>query len=131
VRWGSRTVWLILLLFVPATGGVAATHEVWLNEQNGLLIVQVQTAGGKRTYVLDSAANISATWDGKAFVVILDGKKHPAGGVGITRRARPELASAALAPGVQIDGLLGGDFLRQFTRWTIDYRRHKLILEDE
>lgn len=109
---------------------VAATHEVWLNEQDGLLIVQVETSRGRRTFVLDSGANISATWDGKGFVVILDGGKHSVGGRLITRRSRRELAVAALAPGLEVDGLLGGDFLHQFARWTIDYRQHKLILED-
>lgn len=128
---GGRAACLLALSFlVRPPSGLAATHEVWLNEQNGLLIVQVETTRGKRTFVLDSGSNISATWDGKAFIVILEGEKHSAGGASITRQARHELAFAALAPSLQVNGLLGGDFLRQFARWTIDYRRHKLILED-
>lgn len=131
VSRGARTPWLLALpLMLGPRISVAATHEVWLNEQNGLLVVKVETNRGRRTFLLDSGANISATWDGKAFAVVLDGEKHPVGGTLITRRSRHELAFAALSPDLQVDGLLGGDFLHQFARWTIDYRQHKLILDD-
>ncbi len=117
------SIMVAFLLSSPAYPRGNKPHTFIFEEVLGMPVVTIQTAEGKRRFVLDTGSVISSmdiTRD-KELNLSVAGKQF-------TVRFRPTQTQVfhqfetLLPPTEHVDGILGSDFMRHFRRVTFDFK---------
>ena len=129
---------LIALLAAPLCWSASPRRQhsrlpsIWilrLDKCSGLEIVVLRTSQGRLRMVVDTGSNATTleTFTERVLTVHLDGLDVR---LPVHRVATPVLAefNRSAARRERVNGILGGDFFRQFDLLQLDYRNNQLIL---
>jgi len=145
----SCKVWLLVLLAPQVGLAEPAVLQLPFRSINSLILVEAKVNGCRATLVLDTGANrtiLNAKSYGNVKVSAVRQAKNNAGIIGESLRLRVQLElghqylfsqpvsvmnidDLARQLGIQFDGLLGQDILREFRFMRIDYKTHVIELE--
>jgi hypothetical protein len=121
---------LALLLLLPALASAQAPAPLTLpfREVNGLLFVDIKISGKTASMLLDTGSNVTlvqrAGPDGNITIEIGD-RVFTLHAIEIDKSSR---IAAEMSRQKDMDGILGGNFMRCFSVMRIDYKAHALVL---